>query len=123
NRRDLPRDIPLVSVEVLRDYTHFYRLSHSELVGIEKVAVCSNLQSLKPKCTIEFRAKRSSINLIRTLIHYELSDTKVFTMTMEILLDPTSNKLSVGHLKMEVKENGEKLVVFDEELVLEGSEK
>ncbi|GJU31386.1 hypothetical protein Tco_1174975 [Tanacetum coccineum] len=27
---------PLVSVEVLRDYTHFYRLSHSELVDIEK---------------------------------------------------------------------------------------
>ncbi|GJX14231.1 hypothetical protein Tco_0205989 [Tanacetum coccineum] len=25
------------------DYTHFYRLSHSELVGIEKVAVCSSL--------------------------------------------------------------------------------
>ncbi|GJW64743.1 hypothetical protein Tco_0116627 [Tanacetum coccineum] len=34
--RGLPRDIPLDSVEVLRDYTHFYRLSHSELVGIEK---------------------------------------------------------------------------------------
>ncbi|GJV04275.1 hypothetical protein Tco_1337844 [Tanacetum coccineum] len=27
---------PLDSVEVLRDYTHFYRLSHSELVDIEK---------------------------------------------------------------------------------------
>ncbi|GJY70503.1 hypothetical protein Tco_0474206 [Tanacetum coccineum] len=27
----------------LRDYTHFYRLSHSELVDIEKVAVCSSL--------------------------------------------------------------------------------
>ncbi|GKC29014.1 hypothetical protein Tco_1036308, partial [Tanacetum coccineum] len=46
---------------------HFYQLSHSELVGIEKVAVCSSLRSLKPKCTIESRAKRSSINLIRTL--------------------------------------------------------
>nr|GEU60683.1 hypothetical protein [Tanacetum cinerariifolium] len=95
NRRDLPRDIALDSVEVLRDYTHFYRISHSELVGIEKVAVCSSLRSLKLKCTFESRAKRSSINLIRTLIHYELSDTKVFTMMMEILLEPTSNKLSV----------------------------
>nr|GEW29802.1 retrovirus-related Pol polyprotein from transposon TNT 1-94 [Tanacetum cinerariifolium] len=139
NRRDLPKDIPLDSVEVLsdanslatyglstdscfishRDYTYFYRLSHSELDGIEKVAVCSSLRSLKQKCTIESSAKRSSINLIRTLIHYELvshivkiyniikvqriilmilpehqSDTKVFTMTMEILLESTSNKLS-----------------------------
>ncbi|GKE26740.1 hypothetical protein Tco_1442124 [Tanacetum coccineum] len=31
------------------DYTHFYRLSHSELVDIEKVAVCSSLRSLKSK--------------------------------------------------------------------------
>ncbi|GJX45210.1 hypothetical protein Tco_0261886 [Tanacetum coccineum] len=36
------------------DYTHSYRLSHSELVDIEKVAVCSSLRSLKSKCTIEF---------------------------------------------------------------------
>ncbi|GJW21047.1 hypothetical protein Tco_0031669 [Tanacetum coccineum] len=41
-----------------RDYTHFYQLSHSELVDIEKVAVCSSLRSLKAKCTIESRAKR-----------------------------------------------------------------
>nr|GFA34294.1 hypothetical protein [Tanacetum cinerariifolium] len=54
-----------------RSFTHFYRLSHSELVDIEKVAVCSSLRSLKPKCTIESRAKRSSKNnLIRTLFHY-----------------------------------------------------
>ncbi|GJU45455.1 retrovirus-related pol polyprotein from transposon TNT 1-94 [Tanacetum coccineum] len=53
NRRDLPRDILLDSVEVLRpekkgvkDYTHFYQLSHSELVGIEKVAVCSSEMEL-----------------------------------------------------------------------------
>ena len=38
-------------------YTHFYRLSHSELANIEKVAVCSSLRSLKPKRTIESRAK------------------------------------------------------------------
>ncbi|GJS03405.1 hypothetical protein Tco_0319913 [Tanacetum coccineum] len=55
NRRDLPRDIPLDSVEVLR---HFYQLSHSELDGIEKVAVCSSFRSLKLKRTIESRAKR-----------------------------------------------------------------
>ncbi|GKA09842.1 hypothetical protein Tco_0689275 [Tanacetum coccineum] len=82
------------------------------------VAVSSSLRSLKPKCTIESRAKRSSINLIRTLIHYTClshtvktgnilrvlciilvvlpehpSDTQVFTVKMEILLEPTSNKL------------------------------
>ncbi|GJT64118.1 hypothetical protein Tco_1015598 [Tanacetum coccineum] len=99
-------------------FTHFYRLSHSELVDIEKVAVSSSLRSLKPKCTIESRAKRSSINLIRTLFQYTYlshtvkkrnilrvlriilvvlpehpSDTKVFTVKMEILLEPTSNKL------------------------------
>ncbi|GJR49307.1 hypothetical protein Tco_1399828 [Tanacetum coccineum] len=94
-----------------------------DLVDIEKVAVCSSLQSLKPKCIIESRAKRSSINLIRTLFHITCSshnvktrviirvlriilvvlpehpsDTYVFTMKMEILLEPTSNKLMVGKL-------------------------
>ncbi|GJS26422.1 hypothetical protein Tco_0487042 [Tanacetum coccineum] len=98
---------------------HFYRLSHSELVGIKKVTVCSSLRLLKPKCPIEYRAiKRSSINLTRILFQYiyfsytmktsnilrvlriilvilpeHQSDTKVFTMTMEILPEPTSNKL------------------------------
>nr|GEY68381.1 reverse transcriptase domain-containing protein [Tanacetum cinerariifolium] len=90
NRMDLPRDIPLDRVVVLRyekrstseyqgkvptemeleleqtqqgssyevssDYTHFYQLSQSELVGIENVVVCSSLRSLKPKSRfIEFR--------------------------------------------------------------------
>nr|GEU34174.1 integrase, catalytic region, zinc finger, CCHC-type, peptidase aspartic, catalytic [Tanacetum cinerariifolium] len=49
-------------------FTRFYRLSHSELVDIEKVAVGSSLQSLKPKRTIESRAKRSS--KIISLGHY-----------------------------------------------------
>ncbi|GJT96695.1 hypothetical protein Tco_1092213 [Tanacetum coccineum] len=85
------------------------------------VAVRSSLRSLKPKRTIESRAKRSSINLIRTLFHITCfshnvktrviirvlriilvvllehpSDIYVFTMKMEILLEPTSNKLMVG---------------------------
>ncbi|GKC13135.1 retrovirus-related pol polyprotein from transposon TNT 1-94, partial [Tanacetum coccineum] len=92
-------------------------------VDIEKVAVRSSLRSLKPKCTIESRAKKSSINLIRILFHItcsshnvktriiirvlciilvvileHLSDTYVFTMKMKILLDPTSSKLMVGKL-------------------------
>nr|GEW86295.1 hypothetical protein [Tanacetum cinerariifolium] len=32
-----------------RRFTHFYRLSHSELVGIEKVAISSSLRSLNLK--------------------------------------------------------------------------
>nr|GEU77522.1 hypothetical protein [Tanacetum cinerariifolium] len=51
-------------------FTHFYRLSRSKSVDIEKLAVCSSLRSLKQKRTIESRAKRSSINLIRTLFQY-----------------------------------------------------
>ncbi|GKB69958.1 hypothetical protein Tco_0931370 [Tanacetum coccineum] len=148
NQKDLPRDNPLVSVEVFRydikrsksknrgivptemelvleqtqqgtrHEVSFYRLSHSELVDIEKVAVSSSLQSLEPKRTIESRAKKSSINLIRTVFQYTClshtvktrnilrvlgiilvvllehpSDTYVFTMKMEILLEPISNKL------------------------------
>ncbi|GJS63355.1 retrovirus-related pol polyprotein from transposon TNT 1-94 [Tanacetum coccineum] len=93
------------------------------LVDIEKVAVRSSLRSLKPKHTIESKAKRSSIYLIRTLFHITCSshnvktrviirvlriilvvlpehssDTYVFIMKMEILLEPTSNKLMVGKL-------------------------
>ncbi|GJZ54811.1 hypothetical protein Tco_0610004 [Tanacetum coccineum] len=104
-----------------------YKVNRLNPVDIEKVAVCSSLQSLKPKRTIESRAKRSSINLIRTLFHItcssynvktrviirvlriilvvlpeHLSDTYVFTMKMEILLDPTSNKIMV-QVKVEME--------------------
>ncbi|GJY72639.1 hypothetical protein Tco_0476342 [Tanacetum coccineum] len=40
---------------------HFYQLSHSELVDIEKVALSSSLRSLKSKCTVESRAKRDHL--------------------------------------------------------------
>ncbi|GJU88846.1 hypothetical protein Tco_1301269 [Tanacetum coccineum] len=110
NQRDLPRDNPLVSVEVLRNCVNTYAVritmmiadieeSRHGPVGIEKVAVSSSLRSLKPKRTIESRAKRSSINLIRTLFHYTCSSYTVETMKMEILLEPTSNKLLVGSYK------------------------
>nr|GEX73375.1 hypothetical protein [Tanacetum cinerariifolium] len=131
--RDLPRDNPLVIVAVLR---YDIKRSKSENKGIMStemelvleqtqqgtshqvsVTVNSSLRSLKPKRTIESRAKRSSINLIRTLFQYTCllhtvktrnilrvlriilvvlpkhpSDTYVFTVKMEILLEPTSNK-------------------------------
>ncbi|GJS95559.1 hypothetical protein Tco_0802527 [Tanacetum coccineum] len=101
-----------------RDETTYLMNFTLRLVDIEKVAVSSSLRPLKPKCTIESRAKRSSINLVRTLFQYTClshtvktriilrvlriilvilpehpSDTKVFTVKMEILLEPTSNKL------------------------------
>ncbi|GJT78510.1 hypothetical protein Tco_1045235 [Tanacetum coccineum] len=100
-----------------------YKVNRLNPVDIEKVAVRSSLRSLKSKRTIESRAKRSLINLIRTLFHITCSshnvktrviirvlriilvvlpehpsDTYVFTMKMEILLEPTSNKLMVGKL-------------------------
>nr|GEV33169.1 hypothetical protein [Tanacetum cinerariifolium] len=80
-----------------RSFTHFYWLSHSELVDIEKVAVCSSLRSLKPKRTIESRAKRSS--KIISLGHYSiiLASSHTMKMKMEILLEPTSNKLLVAN--------------------------
>nr|GEZ72580.1 hypothetical protein [Tanacetum cinerariifolium] len=43
-----------------QSFTRFYQLSHSELVDIEKGAVCSSLRSPKSKRTIESRGKRSS---------------------------------------------------------------
>ncbi|GJZ12350.1 hypothetical protein Tco_0547580 [Tanacetum coccineum] len=43
----------LLTLRQKPDYMHFYQLYHSELVGIENVAVCSSLLSLKPKRTID----------------------------------------------------------------------
>ncbi|GJT17468.1 hypothetical protein Tco_0876174 [Tanacetum coccineum] len=55
------------------------------------VAVSSSLRLLEPKCTVESRAKRSSINPNIQVKRW------FFTMKMEILLEPTSNK--PGYLK------------------------
>ncbi|GJV68409.1 hypothetical protein Tco_1483918 [Tanacetum coccineum] len=121
----------LVPEHIWIDDVCTYDISAS-YVDIEKVAVRSSLRSLKPKRTIESRGKRSSINLIRTLFHITCSshnvkirviirvlriilvvlpehpsDTYVFTMKMEILLEPTLNKLMVGEpsqdLEVQVK--------------------
>nr|GFB75826.1 hypothetical protein [Tanacetum cinerariifolium] len=68
-------------------------------VDIEKVAVCSCLRSLKSKRTIESRAKRSS--KIISLGHDStlLASSYTMKMKMEILLEPTSNKLLVHSQK------------------------
>ncbi|GJV62769.1 hypothetical protein Tco_1473597 [Tanacetum coccineum] len=88
NWRDLPRDIPLDSVVVLR----YEKRSKSENKG--KVPTEMEL-------ALEQTQQGTS---------YEVSsDTQVITVKMEILLEPTSNKLMVdphrfeGYLKMEVK--------------------
>ncbi|GJS15101.1 hypothetical protein Tco_0409573 [Tanacetum coccineum] len=39
------------------DYTHFHQLSHSEIVGIEKVAVCSSLRSLRSSALLSLEPK------------------------------------------------------------------
>ncbi|GJZ90622.1 hypothetical protein Tco_0662549 [Tanacetum coccineum] len=78
---------PFLALKILRgfllslltgDSIHFYRLSHSELVDIKKVAVRSNLRLQKPKCTIESRADETSINLVRqySIYLWKSGDTK-----------------------------------------------
>nr|GEW08185.1 nucleic acid-binding, OB-fold protein [Tanacetum cinerariifolium] len=71
NRRDLPMDIPLDSVEVLR----YEKISKSKI----KEKVPTEMELLLEQTQQEHQ-----------------SDTKVITMKMEILLEPTSNKLLVG---------------------------
>nr|GEZ50236.1 hypothetical protein [Tanacetum cinerariifolium] len=61
-----------------QSFMRFYRLSHSESVDIEKVAVCSSLRSPKSKCTIESRAKSSS--KIISLAHYSILLASSYTM-------------------------------------------
>ncbi|GKB39542.1 hypothetical protein Tco_0884484 [Tanacetum coccineum] len=73
---------------------HFYRLSHSELDDIEKVAVCSSLRLLKIKNALLIKILRV-LRIILVVLLEHPSDTKVLTMKMEILLEPTSNKLLV----------------------------
>nr|GEV74626.1 hypothetical protein [Tanacetum cinerariifolium] len=81
-------------------FNKIYRFSDGTLTNIMealdykvkeyKVTVCSSLQSLKPKRTIESRAKRSSINLIMTLFHVTCSShnvkTKVTIRVLRIIL-------------------------------------
>nr|GEV57859.1 hypothetical protein [Tanacetum cinerariifolium] len=104
---------------------HFYQLSHSEIIDIEKMAVRSSLQSPNNKSAlIESRANEINLqNLIRTQSSKVLEPSHtmksrnnlrvlriilmitpehqsdilvIFTMMMEILLEPTSSKLLVG---------------------------
>ncbi|GJZ65276.1 hypothetical protein Tco_0621972 [Tanacetum coccineum] len=72
NRRDLPRDIPLDRIEVIRYDT-------------KGVKVRKGIMQTEAELTLEQTQQDVSDEV--------LSDTKVFTVTMEILPEPTSNKL------------------------------
>ncbi|GKA22537.1 hypothetical protein Tco_0708499 [Tanacetum coccineum] len=72
NRRDLPRDIPLVRIEFLRTL----------------------IQDMLAKShTVKTSNKLRVLCIILDILPEHQSDTKVFTMMMEILPEPTSNKL------------------------------
>ncbi|GJV05520.1 hypothetical protein Tco_1343176 [Tanacetum coccineum] len=64
--------------------------SHEVSVSLEGV------KELKRKVKIKGEKKEALLTLRQKAEHQ--SDTKVFTMTMEILLEPPSNKLLVGDL-------------------------
>ncbi|GJZ81232.1 retrovirus-related pol polyprotein from transposon TNT 1-94, partial [Tanacetum coccineum] len=57
-------------------FTHFYQLSHSELVDIEKVALSSSLRLLKSKCTIEFNTTAGN-PVKKILLKLNLSDHRI----------------------------------------------
>ncbi|GJZ14391.1 hypothetical protein Tco_0549621 [Tanacetum coccineum] len=110
NQRDLPWDIPLDSVVVLR-YENRSKSENNGKVPTEielvleqtqqgtsyKVSVSAEgVEELKRKVKINGEKKEGLLTLRQKLEHQ--SDTKVFTMMMEILLEPTSNKLMVGDL-------------------------
>nr|GEU50430.1 hypothetical protein [Tanacetum cinerariifolium] len=78
-----------------RSFTYFYSLSHSELVDIEKVAVCSSLRSLKSKRTIKSRAKRSS--KIISLGHYPIMLASLHIVKSKIdIKSPTHYPCALG---------------------------
>ncbi|GJY74501.1 putative reverse transcriptase domain-containing protein [Tanacetum coccineum] len=110
NRRDLPRDIPLDSVVVLR-YEKRSKSENKRKVPTEMELVLEQTQQgtsyevsvsaegveeLKRKVKIKGEKKEALPTLRQKLEHQ--SDTQVITMKMEILLEPTSNKLMVGDL-------------------------
>ncbi|GKC85302.1 hypothetical protein Tco_1141019, partial [Tanacetum coccineum] len=82
NRRDLPTDIPLDRTEVLRYDT-------------KGVKVRKGIMQIKTELTLEQTQQGVSDNV--------LSDTYVFTVTMETLSEPTSNKL-YGRIDMVIKD-------------------
>ncbi|GKA04595.1 hypothetical protein Tco_0683715, partial [Tanacetum coccineum] len=122
NRKDLPRDILLDSVVVLRyekrsKYENKGKvLTEMELVLEQtqqgtsyEVSVSSEgVEELKRKVKIKGEKKEALLTLRQKPEHQ--SDTQVITVKMEILLEPTSNKLMVGRssqIRRIIKDGGE----------------
>ncbi|GKA09295.1 integrase, catalytic region, zinc finger, CCHC-type containing protein [Tanacetum coccineum] len=107
NWKDLPRDIPLDSVVVFR-YEKRSKSKNKGKVSTEmelaleqtqqgtsyEVSVSTEgVKELKRKVKIKGEKKEALLILRQKSEHQ--SDTKVFTMMMEILLEPTLNKLMI----------------------------
>nr|GEW05053.1 putative ribonuclease H-like domain-containing protein [Tanacetum cinerariifolium] len=67
-------------VQMIMRFNEIHKFSDGTLQQIDEVAVCSSLRSLKPKCTIESRAKRSS--KIISLGHYSIMLASSHTVKM-----------------------------------------
>ncbi|GJT61133.1 hypothetical protein Tco_1004666 [Tanacetum coccineum] len=95
NRRDLPRDIPLDSVEALR-----YDEKRSKVRIREECRLRWSYYWNKPNKVIvmKYRIIIRVLRIILVVLPEHSSDTYVFTMKMEILLEPTSNKLMLNTL-------------------------
>ncbi|GKF04499.1 hypothetical protein Tco_0035167, partial [Tanacetum coccineum] len=91
NRRDLPRDIPLDSVVVLR---YEKRIENKGKMLTEMKLVPEQIQQ---GTSYEVSVSAEGVEELKRKVKIKehQSDTKVFTMTMEILLETTSNKLMV----------------------------
>ncbi|GJV80786.1 hypothetical protein Tco_1516656 [Tanacetum coccineum] len=115
NRRDLPKDNPLVSVEVLRYDIKRSKSENKGIVPTEMELVLEQTQqgsihevSVSTKGVEELKrtvrikgVKKKALHTLRQKPEHP-SETKVFTMKMEILLEPTSNKLLVISFKEEI---------------------
>nr|GEX95944.1 reverse transcriptase domain-containing protein [Tanacetum cinerariifolium] len=104
NQRDLPRDIPLVSVEVRR---YDIKRSKSENKGKVPTEMELVLEQTQQGTSYEVSVNTEGVTELKRKVKIKEhhSDTKVVTMTMEILLEPTSNKLMI-HIKTELKVPG-----------------
>ncbi|GJU61946.1 hypothetical protein Tco_1243781 [Tanacetum coccineum] len=138
NRRDLPKDIPLDSVVVLR-YEKRNKSKNKGKVPTEielvleqtqqgtsyEVSVSTEgVEELKIKVKIKGEKKEALLTLRQKPEHQ--SDTQVITVKMEILLEPTSNKLMVERFdtlaRNPVKEILLKLNLPDHRILKDGGE-
>ncbi|GKC04483.1 hypothetical protein Tco_0996093, partial [Tanacetum coccineum] len=92
SRRDLPRDIPLDSVVVLR----YEKRSKSENKGKVPTEMELVLEQTQQGTSYEVSISAEGVEDLKIN-----SDTQVITVKMEILLEPTSSKLLVEHAEFD----------------------